>query len=367
MPTNVLLAIGASGIGGGQKVFLSFAEELHRRGCRVVAVLPAGPLVELVTPFAKSVYVADLGSVRSFPRILRILRNEPVDIVNTYLTKCGLLFGVANVLSRRRLVCTLLNAVTHEALGPIRRRAYPVLYWLLHRLSDGIIVNSEQNKRHMVDVVGMDPGRIKVIYSGIDVEGFSGQHEPSATNDQFILGAVGRLSQEKGHVYLLRAMGLVRHLDCTCLLVGDGPLRHELERVAIEEGVADRVRFLGFQEDVASVMRRMDVVVVPSLDETFGISIVEAFALKKPVIASDVGGIPELVRHGETGILVSAKDSVALAGAIDYAFSHRSECERMGRNGYERAVTTFTTAVMAEETLKYFEAVIGASGGGERS
>lgn len=360
MPANVLLAIGSSDIGGGQKVFLSFAQELHRRGCTVVAVLPTGPLVELVKPYVKTLYVTDLGSVRSLPRIVRILRKERAAVINTYLTKCSLLFAVANVLHRRHLFCTLLNAITHEALTPMRRRTYPVLYWLLQRLSDGVIVNSEQNRQHMVDTAGMDPGRVKVICSGIDVQGFAGGHPPRPPNGQFVVGVVGRLSPEKGHAYLLRAIGLVRHIDCLCLVVGDGPLRHELEQIAIQEGVADRVRFLGFQTDVARVMSQMDVVVMPSLDETFGISIVEAFALKKSVIASDVGGIPELVRHGETGLLVRAKDSVALAAAIDYAFTHRSECARMGRNGYELAATMFTTSVMAEKTLEHYEASTGA-------
>ena len=131
--------------------------------------------------------------------------------------------------------------------------------------------------------------------SGIDIEGFAGRQAQHARNERLVIGAVGRLSPEKGHEFLVRAIALIRHIDCVCLLVGDGPLRHELEQVAIQEGVADQIRFLGFQEQVADVMSQMDIVVMPSLDETFGITIVEAFALKKMVIASDVGGIPEAV------------------------------------------------------------------------
>lgn len=361
-PATVLLAIGSSDIGGGQKVFVSFAKELHRRGCPAVAVLPDGPLVEMVKPYVKTVYVANLRSVRSLPRIARILWKEPAAIVNTHLTKCGLLFAIVNLVYGRRLFCTLFNAVTHEALGPTQRLVYPVLYWLLQRLSDGIIVNSEQNKQHVVDAAGMDPSRIEVIYSGIDIEGFAGQQQERAPGDRFVIGAVGRLSTEKGHVFLVRALAHLRHIDCVCLLVGDGPLRHELELVAIQEGVVERIRFLGFQEHVAPVMSQMDVVVMPSLDETFGITIVEAFSLKKMVIASDVGGIPELVCHGTTGLLVPPRDSVALAGAIEYAFMHKSECEFMGQNAYEFAVNTFTATVMADRTLEYFEAATNAAG-----
>jgi len=350
------LAIGSSDIGGAQKVFLSLAQGLQRRGRPAVAVLPDGPLVEILKPFVKTVYVANLASVTSLPQIARILWREPGAVVNAHLTKCGLLFAIVNLLFRRRLFCTLHNAVTHEALSTTQLRIYPVLYWVLQQLSEGIIVTSEQNKQHVVAAAGLDPRKVRVIHAGLDVEGFAAGLQPRARGDRFVIGSVGRLSAEKGHVFLVRALRHMKHIDCVCLIVGDGPLRHELERVAIQEGVADRVRFLGFQEDVAGMMSQMDVVVMPSLDEAFGIAVLEAFALKKLVIASDVGGLPELVRHGETGFLVPARDSVALAAAINYAFTHRSECERMGRNGYELAANTFTTAVMAEKTLEYYEA-----------
>ncbi len=355
-PATVLLAIGSSDIGGGQKVFLSFAKELHRRGCPAVVVLPDGPLVELVRPYAERLYVTNLASVRSMPRIARILWKERVGIINTHLTKCGLLFGSVNLLFRRRLFCTLHNAVTHDALSANQRRVYPELYRLLQRLSDGIIAHSEQNKQHLVDAAGMDPKGITFILSGIDVAEFAAQEQPRARGGRFVVGAVGRLSTEKGHVFLVRALARLRHVDWECHLVGDGPLRQELERVALEEGVADRIRFLGFQQNVAHVMSQMDVVVMPSLDEAFGITIVEAFALKKMVIASDVGGIPELVRHGATGLLVPAKDSAAIAEAIEYVATHKRECERMGQNGHDFIVNNLTNVAMTDRILAYFEA-----------
>ena len=184
----MLLAIGSSDIGGGQKVFLSFAQELHRRGVPAVAVMPEGPLVQQVRPYVETIHIADLTSVRSLPAIARILREERAEIINTYLTKCGLLFSLVNLFFRRRLYCTLLNAVTHEALGPLQCLVYPALYWVLHRLSDGIIVNSQQNKQHLVEAARMDPERVKVIYSGIDIEGFAGQRPRRAPNDEFVIG-----------------------------------------------------------------------------------------------------------------------------------------------------------------------------------
>ncbi len=348
-----MLAIGSSEIGGGQKVFLSLAKELHSRGYPAVVVLPEGPLVELVKPYATRVHIADLASVTSLPRIARILWAEPAGVIDAHLTKCALLFAFANLLFRRRLYCTLFNAVTHEALGPTQRRVYPALCRLLQWLADGIIVNSEQNKQHVVAVTGMDPDSVKVIYSGIDIRGFSAQQQERRPGEPFVIGAVGRLSPEKGHIFLVRALAHLKHINFLCLIAGEGPLRQELEQAATEEGVAYRIRFLGFQANVAQVMSQMDVVVMPSLDETFGLTIVEAFALRKAVIASEVGGIPELVRHGRTGWLVPPRDSAALASAIEHAFANPSVCQRIGQTAYEFAVANFTTALMADRTLEH--------------
>lgn len=349
-----MLAIGAAEIGGGQKVFLSFVKDLHQRGIRCSVVLPDGPLVEEVRPFAASVHVVNLRSLASVWQIARLIRQQRPSVINTHLTKCGVLFALANLWSRRPLFCTLFNAALHEALTPLARRVYPALYWCLGRLSDGVIVNSEQNKRHLVETTGIPASRIKVIYSGIDIEEFVERAHPRGEDAVFTIGAVGRLATEKGHEFLVRAMAQLRDVPCVCLIAGDGPLRSELEQLAGREGVADRVRFLGFQSNVASVMSDMDVVVMPSLDETFGLTIVEAFALKKLVIASNVGGIPELVRDGDTGLLVPARDAGAIARTIEFAASHPADATRMGRAGHALALQQFTVTAMARHTIDYF-------------
>lgn len=104
-------------------------------------------------------------------------------------------------------------------------------------------------------------------------------------------------------------------------------------------------------------MQKMDVIVVPSLNETFGITILEAFALYKPVVASEVGGIPELVKHMETGLLFPAKDAEALAERLLYLYNNRSEADKMAENGFEFVMKNFTSAIMAENTLTYYESL----------
>jgi glycosyltransferase involved in cell wall biosynthesis len=355
---SILLAIGSSEIGGGQKVFLTQIKEFIKRDYSLVVVLPEGPLVQLVQSYRVKTCIVNFNSMAALLSIAKIMKQEQVDIVNTYLTKCSLLFSLVNIIYRLPLCCTLLNAITHEKLGRYRKFIYPSLYLLLHKLCNGIIVNSEQNKRHFIEVAGIDAKDIKVIYSGIDVDEFTNAQENRPKSDKFVIGAVGRLSLEKGHIYLMKALTHLRKIDFECLIVGDGPLRSELENYVTNENLTRNVIFLGFKKNVAEIMAQMDIVVMPSLNETFGITIVEAFALKKLVIASDVGGIPELVNHKITGLLFPVKNSVALAEAIEYAFNNKEEMEKMSNNAYEFAMKNFTSAAMADNTLRYYDSIL---------
>jgi len=355
---RILLAIGSSEIGGGQKVFLTYIKEILKRDCSVVVVLPDGPLVELIQFYKTKIHIVNFNSIASLLSIAKILKHEKVDIVNTYLTKCSLLFSFVNIFFRLPLCCTLLNAITHENLGKFQKLIYPLLYLLLHKLCDGIIVNSEQNKRHFINVAGMDANDVKVIYSGINIDEFTTLQREKPRRNKFVIGAVGRLSPEKGHIYLIKALTYLKNIDFECLIIGDGPLRSELEKYAINENLDKKIIFLGFQKNVAEIMRQMDVVVMPSLNETFGITIIEAFSLKKLVIASNVGGIPELVNHKITGLLFPVKDSLALAKAIEYAYNNKNEMEKIGNNAYEFAMKNFTSAAMADNTLRYYDYIL---------
>ena len=355
---RLMLAIGSSEIGGGQKVFLTCMRELLKRGYTIVAVLPNGPLVELVKSLDVRFHIVNFHSITALAKIALILHREKIDIVNPYLTKCSFLFSLVNIFYRVPLCCTLLNAITHEKTGTLQKRVYPFVYSLLQTLCDGIIVNSEQNKKHFMDVAGMDGHFIKVIYSGIDVDAFQGMQNQAPRDPAFVIGAIGRLSPEKGHIFLIKALTHLTDIDFKCIFVGDGPLRAELEYYVRDVHLDHRIKFMGFQADVASAMSQCDVIVMPSLNETFGLTIVEAFALKKVVIGSDVGGIPELVINGHTGLLFPARNSEALAEALRYVYNNREEAQTMAMNGYDYFTRNFTSEIMTENTVRYYETIV---------
>ena len=148
---KVLLAIGPSReVGGAQKVFLTTINEFLKKQLDITVVVPDGPLVEHLRPLNIKMYVVDYSSVSGLLAISKVLKNENADIVNTYLIKSSLLFCLVNLVYRRTICCTLLNAIIHEKTTAIQKLIYPFLYFLLSKMCDGIIVNSDQNRDHFI-------------------------------------------------------------------------------------------------------------------------------------------------------------------------------------------------------------------------
>jgi glycosyltransferase involved in cell wall biosynthesis len=213
------------------------------------------------------------------------------------------------------------------------------------RLADRAIAVSEATKRLMVDVEGVAARQISVVLNGMDPP-------PSPTTDEMngvraelipegtrVCLMIARLHEEKGHRVLFEAIPFVvgRIGPVLCLLAGEGPHRETLEAEARALGVAECVRFLGQRRDVPALIAVADVVVLPSLAESFGYALVEAMSLGRPVVASDSGGIPEVVADEETGLIAAKGDAEALARALVRVLADRALADRLGNAGRRRA------------------------------
>jgi glycosyltransferase involved in cell wall biosynthesis len=177
-----------------------------------------------------------------------------------------------------------------------------------------------------------------------------------------VIGAISRLDEpKKGLAVLLHALAdVARRNDMPawqCVLVGDGPARDGLRHLAAELGLPGRIVFAGMRRDAASVLPVMDIFVCPSLYEGFGIAIVEAMAAGRPVIASDVGGIPEIVVHEDTGLLVPPGDAGALADAIAALLSRPDRARALGARGRERARQRFSIGTAVRRHQQLYEAL----------
>ena len=202
-----------------------------------------------------------------------------------------------------------------------------------------------------------------VIPNGRDLTRFtSGTHrdavraELALGQDTPVVGVVGRLETQKGHVYLLEAWTEVIRArpDARLLVVGEGSLRGELARQARDAHIAESVIFTGFRSDVPRLLDTVDVLALPSLHEGMPLTVIEAAAAGRPVVATAVDGTPEVVRDGETGYLVPPADPAALAKALLAVLGDADAARRMGREAHRWARERFDIGAHVEATARVY-------------
>jgi glycosyltransferase involved in cell wall biosynthesis len=247
------------------------------------------------------------------------------------------------------VTCTPAVAVVHGILPRTRRHHDLIARWLVRRVrvvagvSQFVCQNIESEYR-------LPPGTARVLYSGVEhfETALTRQHAGPA-----VLGAVGRCAPEKGFDVLIRALAELP--DCRLVLLGEGPTLPELTRLAEELDVAERVRFVGWVDPPWTAAWNFDAVVVPSRVEGFGLVALEAMRAGIPVIASRVGGIPELIEDGSTGLLVMPEDPSALAAAIRQLAEDPAQRSVMAKRGAASIVGRFGTEAMAQAYEEVFD------------
>jgi len=221
-------------------------------------------------------------------------------------------------------------------------------------LMDRLIVVSRAIEQKIRDE-GRQGVPVSLIYNGVDLQRYNHQQPCCTLHDDYsipedsqIVGVVARLEAEKGHRTLMDAWPLVLFAQprAWLLIVGEGSERNSLESQAASLGIADRVVFTGRREDVPAVTAALDVAVLPSYREAQGLSVLEAMALGRPVVASKVGGIPEMIEDGISGLLVPPNDSEALAGAIVRLLSDHPYADMIAKRGHDLVHDRFCIELM---------------------
>ena len=166
----------------------------------------------------------------------------------------------------------------------------------------------------------------------------------------------------KGHVHLLEAMRILvsKQIDTHLVILGDGPLRKQLEGMVAEYKIQKNVDFVGHQSTVSDFIEAMDIFVLPSLHEGIPMVLLEAMALSRPIVASKTGGVPEVIQHGENGLLVEPGNPEAIAEAIETLIRQVANADQLGRNGRIRVTQNFTANIMAEKTADLYRRLVGS-------
>ena len=356
-PVRVMHVLNTLETGGAEHVVLNVAQHLDRAAfdVHVCSLAGDGPLAREFQALGVPVHAVrrrpgvDLG----LPFVLaRLIRRERIDLVHTHNAGPWLYGGLAAKLAGARLCHT-----EHSNLFPHQRRMLRAERWLA-RWTEVIISDSEKVKRHLVERQGVPAGKIRVVVNGVDTRRFGAEGGAPAqarrllglNGDQPVVGTVGRLVPVKDHRTLLAAFRRVaeQHPAGRLVIVGDGPLRGDLVRLAGTLGLSDRVRFLGERRDIPQLLRAFDLFVLSSVSEGMPLTVLEAMAAGVPVVATRVGGVPEAVVDRETGWLVPPGDPESMAGAVLALLADPARRAALGRRAQERACGQFDVQQMAD-------------------
>jgi len=313
--------------------------------------------------------VCPLHDVKAFLSLIKMFLKEKPHIVHTHTSKAGILGRWAAFLARVPVIIhTPHGHVFWGYFGKWKTRLFILTEKLTALITDKIIMLTEREKRDHLALRVAPPEKFEVIHSGVDLGKFfnvSVDNTVMRTNlgipeDSFVVGTAGRLTPVKGHRYLIEAARRIVDIgpDTNFVFLGDGELLEELKNLATRLGVEKNVTFLGWRPDVAEVMSIFDVFVLPSLNEGMGRVLVEAMALGKPVIASDVGGISDLVIHGRNGLLVPVADFDALADEIESLMTNSEKREKMGYEGKKMAVSYSADSMVRKIDRLYRELAV---------
>jgi len=267
--------------------------------------------------------------IRGFFRFVRRLKEDGIRVVHTHGHTADTLGRLAAWMAGVPVIISHMHNTyrSHRPKQLIKDR-------LLSRISDRIICCSQAVARAAVEKVKISPEKVAVIYNGVDDTRFTPGQPSREQKNGFIVGCVASLQPHKGQRYLLEAVSMLSGTvpDIRVEFAGEGPQREELAAAAQSCGIGARVIFRGMVEDIPEFLRRCDVVVLPSAgEEGLPLSLLEAMACGKPVIASATGGIPEIIEPEVNGILVPARDGRALAGALRKLRENPHKSAEIGR------------------------------------
>jgi glycosyltransferase involved in cell wall biosynthesis len=291
-------------------------------------------------------------------RFLQFLKNNKIDIVQTYHfgsdiwgTLIARMAGIKAVISNRR------------DMGFWRSSHHVIAYRQVNGFVKKIVVNARPIKDMVVKTEGVPPEKIEVIYNGVEFD------TPAASVSRTSLGLssgdvvlmhVANLKAVKGHIHLFEALREIRLVrpNVQLVLIGEDMFNGSLQEKAKSMSLGDHIFFLGKRPDVTSLLKLADICVLPSLSEGLSNAILEYMVASKPVVATDVGGNPELVENGVTGFLVPKEDSQKLAEAILILVEDKDLRHSMGKRGREKVVANFSMEGMARRYEQLYEAVL---------
>lgn len=370
MSLKILQLISSAGFFGAENVLLELSIELKNMGHTITIGTfnnlhnPNLELLEKAREYSINTEVFECKGKIDLKTIFQIssyVKENSIGIIHSHGYKSNIYAFLSNIKNRRPLITTCHNWINSNT----KANFYTYLDKIFIKGFDAVVPVSKTVKELLLKAK-VGGGKINLIENGINISRFAVKKNGVELRKEFaidlnskVIGTVGRLSEEKGHTYLLKAAGKVLSLqkDCFFMIIGDGILRSSLEEEAKKTGISDRVIFTGRRDDISDLFSIMDIFVLPSLTEGLPMALLEAMAAGKPVVATNVGDMPGILKNGRLGILTPPYNSDAIAEGILFYLNNIAESKKYASNAYNQVIDNYSSTRMAKEYLRVYRSL----------
>lgn len=373
---HVLQVIGGSEFGGAVWIILSYVEMLKSRGLEVsvvtsnegVAKVYSEAGCEIISVPEMRREINPFRDAAAFRRLRLICKRRNIDIVHTHTSKGGFLGrAAARSVGVPVIIHTAHGFAFHENSSKAAIKTYAFLESRAARWCDRITTVSDFHRDWALRLGLASDEKIKTVHNGIALDRLGVNTSSAATrsafgvsDNQVLIGVVGRLAPGKGLEIILNSFPgvLAKHPDARLLIVGDGPEADRLRSIQTSLGLTGEVIFTGFRQDIGNILNACDLVVSPTLREGLSVSILEAMALAKPIITTNISSNKELVNDMVSGILIPPLDEAALTQAIISIIDDPGMAKQFGDNAYAKFQSSYSEKMMQEKMWMVYKELI---------
>lgn len=372
---RVLHLISSTNIGGSPKHTLLLCQELEKLRCYTVIVSPPnGSFESEIRQSGINWEPVNLSSVLHlslYRKLQTIITDHQINLIHTHELKADFIGMILAWITKKPLITTIHNMIDK---GPLPKWKKTIYIWLTRIIAwkqNKIIAVSEAVRKNTITIIKIPADKVITIRNGTKICNLNDPLNTVLIRQNLglnpvapVVACISRLiPEQKGHRYLLLAAKrvILQKPESQFLIVGDGTMRNNLEDLSQQLGIKSNVYFVGWQQNTFDILRSIDICVVPSLWDPLPRIILEAMVAEKPVVATNIDGIPEAVVDGETGILVPPADELKLAEAILNLLNNPEKGKQMGLAGRNRAIAEFSSERHANEVLKVYENIFSTA------
>jgi len=365
--SGIAYLIGHLKVGGAQKHLLELLRRLDRSRFtpRVYCLKRQGALVQEVEGLGVEVEDLRIGENLGEPKSLfrlfefaRQLRKEGISLLHCYLPRANFFGAIAGTIARVPVL------ISKRSLEPQQTLKQVFLCRIADARADALLVNSHEVWRHAREVGGCRPDKLRLVPNGIDIDRYRKPSSNGFHGPRPIIGTVLRLEAVKGPDSFVEMAGRVaaEMPEARFVVVGDGNMRPDLERLGASLGLGDRLQLLGERDDVAEILPTFSVFLLPSLIEGMSMALLEAMAAARPIVATSVGGNLDLIRDGETGLLVAPGRPDEMAAAVLRLLKDPGWAKRLGGAAQTLVMNHYSADAMVQRIERIYSELLDEKG-----